>query len=161
MRPVAASAGVSFNVSHAGSLAVYAIARIRQIGVDVEYVDNAPGWYGVARRFFAREETSLLESLPDTERVEAFLAAWTRKEAYAKACGGGLRLPLDRIRVTFAPSDRPALIATPDGSADAARWSLRAFNPAPGYVGAVVAEGDWRMEQLALDPGTRTEGDDS
>lgn len=152
MHPARSGGLVSFNVSHSGSVAVYAVAQAGDIGVDVECVERATDWQDVARRFFAAEEVDVLERLPPAAGVEAFLAAWTRKEAYAKACGLGLTLPFDRIRVTCGPDDEPRLIATPDGAADAARWSLRSFRPSGGCVGAVVMPGTgWKVEYFSLE----------
>ena len=140
-----AGAGLEFNVSHAGDLALCAVTRGRAVGVDVEAIrpDFATG--EVARRFFAPGEVAALEALPAGERVDAFFACWTRKEAYIKARGTGIALGLDRFEVSLA-ADRPAaLLATSHEPAASARWRLVALAPGEGYAGALATEGPARL----------------
>lgn len=141
----AARAGLDFNVSHSGDLALCVVTRARAVGVDVEAVrpDFATG--EVARRFFAPAEVAALEALPPGERVEAFFACWTRKEAYIKARGTGIALGLDRFEVSLAPGRPVALLATQDEPAAAARWRLVALAPGQGYAGALATDGPARL----------------
>ena len=78
--------------------------------------------------------------------MTGFFNCWTRKEAYIKARGMGLALPLDRFDVSLVPGEPAVLLSTP-GEPEAARnWSLRELAPGPGYVGAVAAAGfDWSI----------------
>jgi len=141
----AARAGLEFNVSHSGDLALCAVTHARAVGVDVEAIrpDFATG--EVARRFFAPAEVAALEALPSGERVEAFFACWTRKEAYLKGRGTGIALGLDRFEVSLAPGRPAALLATHDEPAAAARWRLVALAPGEGYAGALVTDGPARL----------------
>lgn len=135
-----------FNVSHSKGLAVYAFARGREVGVDVEFLNDAVACEGIAARFFAPAEAAVLGALPPGERTRAFFNCWTRKEAYIKAHGEGLSLALDGFEVSLAPGEPCALVSTRHDPAQAACWSLRELEPAPGYVGAVAAEGHgWRL----------------
>ena len=79
-------------------------------------------------------------------RLDAFFRCWTRKEAYIKARGEGLSLSLQSFDVTLTPSERPRVLRIDDGTDEAAFWSLREFEPAAGYVGAVAA----RMRDVTL-----------
>jgi 4'-phosphopantetheinyl transferase len=75
------------------------------------------------------------------DKFEAFFRCWTRKEAYIKAKGEGLWLPLDQFDVCVAAGADNVLLATrPDGS-EAARWSLREVAAGPGYVAALCVAG--------------------
>lgn len=141
----AARAGLDFNVSHSGELALCAVTRARTVGVDVEAIrpDFATG--EVARRFFAPAEVAALEALPPGERAEAFFACWTRKEAYIKARGTGIALGLDRFEVSLAPRGPAVLLATYDEPAAAKRWRLVALTPGKGYAGALVTDGPVRL----------------
>jgi 4'-phosphopantetheinyl transferase len=125
-----------FNASNSGDLAVYAFAEGCELGVDVEHRRPVPEIGRIADRFFAREEAAELMALPEAERTQGFFNCWTRKEAYIKAVGGGLSVPLDSFRVTLGSGAQLLCVA---GSAEAARgWTMHGFRPAPGYTGALA-----------------------
>jgi 4'-phosphopantetheinyl transferase len=132
-----AAGRLQFNVSHASGVAVVAITTGAAVGVDLECLARTVEFEALARRFFSAGEADQLLSLPDADRRAGFFACWTRKEAYIKAIGDGLACPLDSFAVTLRPDQAPAFrwIATDD----AAAWTLRAFEPAPGYVAAIAA----------------------
>jgi len=141
LRPGGPDPPIRFNLSHAYGVAVYAFAIGREVGVDVEAVRPDGTDDEIAERFFSPREIAELRSLPHELRHEGFFLCWTRKEAYIKARGRGLRIPLDSFDVSLTPGKPEELRST-----DHDRWSLRSLQPAPGYVGAVVAEGkDWGM----------------
>ena len=149
----AARAALDFNVSHSGDLALCAVTRARAVGVDVEAVRPEFATDEVARRFFAPGEVVALEALAPDERVEAFFACWTRKEAYIKARGSGIALGLDRFEVALAPGRPAALLATRDEPAAAARWRLVALAPGEGYVGALATDGPAHLACWQWPPG--------
>jgi 4'-phosphopantetheinyl transferase len=130
-----------FNVSHAHELALLAVTRGREIGVDLEYVRPDLADIGIVERFFSPRETAALRLLPAAEQSEAFFNCWTRKEAYVKARGGGLSVPLDQFDVSLGPDEPAALLRTRGDAQEASRWSLRRLEPGPGYVGALAVEG--------------------
>jgi 4'-phosphopantetheinyl transferase len=135
-----------FNLSHSGDLALVAVSLGRDIGVDVERVRPDRDLERIATRFFSAAEVAALLALPRAERAGAFYRCWTRKEAYIKALGDGLAIPLDSFDVAFAPGATAALLASRLDSAEARRWSMAALEPGPGYAGAMVVEGDgWTM----------------
>jgi len=136
-----------FNVSHSGGLAFYAVARGREVGVDVERLRALPRAERIAERFFSAPETAALKALPPERRVEGFFTCWTRKEAYIKARGDGLAHPLDQFAVSLAPGEPARLSAAGDGDErEIGQWSLHGLPPAPGYVAALAARGrGWRL----------------
>lgn len=135
-----------FNVSHSGGLALYAVAVGREVGVDVESLRDDLVCVDVAGHFFSRQEVGVLRALPEHSRTRAFFNCWTRKEAYIKARGMGLSLPLDCFDVSLAPGEPAALLATRGGEPDAERWSLHEVEVGPDHVAAVCAEGaGWRI----------------
>jgi medium-chain acyl-[acyl-carrier-protein] hydrolase len=146
-KPTLASAtDLRFNLTHSHGLALVAVTRGREVGVDVEYVRRDLAGELLAERFFSPREAAALRALPEPQRREAFFRCWTRKEAYIKARGAGLSLPLDRFDVTLRPDEPAMLLATHDEPDEARRWTLRALTPGEGYVGALAAEGDsWRL----------------
>jgi 4'-phosphopantetheinyl transferase len=136
-----------FNLTHSHGLALLAVTRGRDLGVDVERLrDMERDGEPLAERFFSPRESAVLRSLPAQLRREAFFLCWTRKEAYIKAKGQGLSLPLDQFDVTLQPGEPAALLATQHDPDDARRWSMRSLLPEKGYVGALVVEGhSWRL----------------
>lgn len=136
-KPRIAGDPLRFNLSHSGGAALYAFSLDREVGVDIEALKPIDDCESIARRFFSQAEVRDLLSLQATERQGAFLTCWTRKEAYIKARGEGLSLPLDRFRVSLRPAEPPRLDA-PD---DPRGWSIHEASPAPGYAAALVASG--------------------
>ena len=135
-----------FNLAHSRGLAVYALTLGREIGIDLEYMCRTFTNEEIARRFFSAAEVNRLNGLPASKRHEAFFRCWTRKEAFVKAKGMGLSLPLDQFDVTFTAEEPPMVLRTRWDESEAARWTLREIEVGQRYVGAVAAEGhDWRV----------------
>jgi 4'-phosphopantetheinyl transferase len=127
---------IRFNVSHSHGLAMYAIALHREIGLDIEAIRPDVPFRELASQFFTCTEMSEFQSIPDDKQSEAFFRWWSRKEAYVKAVGRGLSLPLNSFDVSVSP-EAPAYLH----SRDSGRWTIRDFQPEDGYAGAVVVEG--------------------
>ena len=139
-------AKLKFNLAHAAGLAVYAFTRLGEIGVDVEHIKPEFTGDDIARRFFSAAEVDRFEKLPRDARALAFFNCWTRKEAFIKAKGVGLSLPLDQFDVTLAPDQEASLLRTRWDESEAARWSLRTLEIGVGYVGAVALEAHgWQL----------------
>jgi 4'-phosphopantetheinyl transferase len=137
---------IRFSVSHSGDEALYAIARDREVGIDIERVRDDISVAEIAGRYFSRREVAALEALPDEARRPAFFRIWTHKEAYIKASGEGLSLPLDGFDISLAGQDGDATIASPSDPSVASRWSVREIPAAAGYASALAAEkGPWRL----------------
>jgi 4'-phosphopantetheinyl transferase len=130
-----------FNVSHAHGLALYALARGSELGVDIEYVRPIQEVERIAQQFFSAQEQSALRALPEDQRLRAFFECWTRKEAYIKARGEGLSLPLDQFDVSLAPGAPAKLLAVASDEREHTRWMLQSLDPGPGYVAALAIEG--------------------
>jgi 4'-phosphopantetheinyl transferase len=143
---LAAVHDLSFNLSHTAGMAVYAIGRRPAIGVDIEAVDRRAPTPGLIERALNVREAASLKRLAAGERTAAFLEYWTVKEAYAKALGAGLALDLREVGVE-GHADCPRL----DLPAGAGKWHVRRLWPRPGFVGAVVADGEpWQMRLREL-----------
>lgn len=143
----ASAIDLRFNLSHSRGLALLALTRGRDIGVDVEQLrDMERDGEPLAERFFSPRESTVLRSLPPELRREAFFHCWTRKEAYIKANGKGLSLPLDQFDVSLRPGEPARLLATRHDPDEVHRWSMHNLLPAEGYVGALAIEGhSWRL----------------
>lgn len=137
-KPRLVDGALCFNLSHSDELALVAVARGREVGVDVERMRAARDAARLARRFFARNESDALMALPPAQRLAAFYRCWTRKEAYLKARGDGLSLPLDAFEVSLDPDAPAKLLAAPDG---AGTWALCDVPAGPEYAAALAVEG--------------------
>jgi len=126
---------VRFSLSHSQGLALYAFTRQREVGIDVEKIRPEFATEDIGERYFSARERDDLRVIPSELRSEAFFLCWTRKEAYIKARGEGLYIPLDSFDVTLTPNEAAELT-----SADSDRWELHSFHPRPGFVGALVVE---------------------
>lgn len=141
--------GLRFNLAHAGRLAVCAVARGCDLGIDVEQVRPLADAEDVARNSFSPREYEALLAVPEGDRLRAFFDAWTRKEAFLKALGHGLARPLDSFDVSLAPGEEPRLLRTLGDPAEAERFSLHAFDPEEGYVAALAVTGQgWTMNPV-------------
>ena len=154
LAPEFSSTLLNFNLSHSGSMALFAITRNMEIGVDIERVRSDFEYEKIAERFFSSNEVTILNTIPAEKKLEAFYHCWTRKEAYLKAQGKGLSLPLDSFNVSFAPGEPPMLLVTKDDPQERSLWTLLDIKPGPGYVGALAVRGTgcrfryWEWNQL-------------
>ena len=143
---------VHFNVTHSEGLALYALTRVGEVGVDLERIRPEFAGTDIARRFFSPAEVACLETLPREMWPAAFFNCWTRKEAFIKAKGVGLSLPLNEFDVTLAPTEPAAVLRTGWDEGEAALWSLRAIDASPGYAAAVALRAhDWRLTLWRVD----------
>ena len=110
-----------FNISHSGDYVLVALAYGRDLGVDIERIRKDFDPDVIAERFFSKCERRSLAALPQSAKHNAFFACWTRKEAYVKARGDGLNLPLEEFDVAFLPEQEARLLATRGGVAEAGR----------------------------------------
>ena len=133
---------VEFNLSHSHGRALYAIARERKIGIDLEYI-RPTEVQNLAKRFFTPSEYQALIQLPSDRQQQAFFHAWTCKEAYLKATGEGI-MGLEHVEVSMNP-DKPAKILRIAGNSQAASlWELQKLEVAShfgsGYMAAVAMQ---------------------
>ncbi len=124
---------LEFNVSKSHGLALIAVTPTRPVGVDVELIRPLAEIDELAARIFSDSERQDWHSFPADDRIPAFYAAWTRKEAFVKAIGRGLLIPLDQVAAASMPG-----------------WTVRTLTIAGDCAGAVAAEGNnWAVEQRA------------
>jgi 4'-phosphopantetheinyl transferase len=132
---------VRFNASNAGGLAVVAVTAGLEIGIDIETIRPIPDALDLARRFFSPAEIEALTATPVQDQEAAFLVAWTRKEAYIKALGGGLGVGLDSFTVSIGAGEPARLLDDGLGAETANTWSLMTLTCAGGWTGALVVKG--------------------
>ena len=135
-----------FNLSHAGATMLVAVACRREVGIDIEQIATDLSVEELADTTLSPAELSVLNACPAEAKQTAFLRLWTRKEAYLKADGRGMSLPLTSVDVS-APGGAVALRDKSAGGWDSStRWMLQTPAVGPGHVAALAAEGrDWHF----------------
>jgi 4'-phosphopantetheinyl transferase len=112
-----------FNISHTNGLIACAVTIGREVGVDVENVERHLS-HDVAGRHFAPQEVRDLRALPEADQDRVFFDYWTLKEAYIKARGFGLALPLGDFAFKLDPPHAPTIAFEPALEDDPATWQF-------------------------------------
>lgn len=143
------SCRLRFNMSHTEGLTMVALCLDAELGVDVEAVRPVENRELIASMHFSQQENEALQAEPEAERTAAFFRCWTRKEAFIKANGAGLSIPLDTFAVTVSAAEKAALLYCVWDARESSRWSLTHLEPAPGYIGALAIEGrQWAISHF-------------
>jgi 4'-phosphopantetheinyl transferase len=137
--------GVQFNFSNSEGHAICAVMRDTEIGADLEMVRALSDYESIAKQFFSPGEADALLSLPPASRQEAFVNCWTRKEAFLKAMGSGLALPLDSFEVSLKPGDPARLLSVGGNSAEASGWTLISLSPLSNFVASIAVRSQPRL----------------
>jgi 4'-phosphopantetheinyl transferase len=145
--------GPSFSMAHSGDWVLLGVAPDGRFGIDVEAPRILPNLFDLARVAFSMDEISELRSYPEADRLKAFFRGWTRKEAFAKAIGGGLSVPLKQFTVTLAPEVDEALRWVAIPSEENIPWRVRPLPEMPGALSAL--SWDQALEDVQwVDPGS-------
>jgi len=140
LRPFSANRDLRFNLSHSGGRVVVALAFGRELGVDLEWIQDLEDWPSLSARIFSPRELAELNALLPEQRRRAFFNGWTRKEAFLKATGEGLSDNLQAIEVSVTPGRPPEWLALPGGPEVMCRWTVRDIPLSDGFAGALVYE---------------------
>jgi 4'-phosphopantetheinyl transferase len=133
-----ADVSLVFNVAHTKGMVICAVTAQGKLGVDVENVTRTVNHEDIAAHFFSAAEASWLRDCPSRERTERFLKLWILKEAFIKADGRGLSLPLDSFTIAITP-DGSATVSFGDAiEDDPANWSMRHFLLVNNYAVALA-----------------------
>jgi 4'-phosphopantetheinyl transferase len=140
-RPFVASPKISsalhFSLSHADGCVACVVSGHETVGVDVETVSRRVAPLSTALRFFAPEEVETLRGLPEPAAIERFFDYWTLKEAYLKARGFGLNLPLDAFAMQVS-REAIEISFKPDIADDPQGWRFQLFSPSPSHRLAIA-----------------------
>jgi 4'-phosphopantetheinyl transferase len=135
-----------FNLSHSAGWAMFALTWDCEVGIDLESIArikrDADGLAGLAARVLSARELAIWQALPETARDAAFLRAWTRKEAYAKATGQGLFDELMRTDVALDAADPKSSLTlrSSQEGASAREWILHDLAAPDGFAAALAVE---------------------
>ena len=127
-----------FNLAHSGEIALLAVCRGVEVGVDVEQIRTFPYMVQLATRFFSTHEQAQLNRIPQDLLTQAFFKCWTCKEAFIKNLGDGLYYPLDQFDVNLHPHQPADLLRIASDRNEASRWHLTSFPVAEDYLGAIA-----------------------
>jgi 4'-phosphopantetheinyl transferase len=138
-----------FNLSHTRGGALCGVVQGAEIGVDIETLDRATDHLGLCERYFSTAETAVLRAAPTDRQRELFFRFWTLKEAYIKARGLGLAIPLDAFSYELdmrRPAAPPTISFAAPGAVekpiddDPQRWQLAELDCGPGFPAAIAVE---------------------
>ena len=127
-----------FNVSHSAELALIAVCRGRELGVDIERVRPMSEAERIVASFFSTAEQATFALIPDEAKALTFLRGWTRKEAVLKGLGIGLAGLAAHYETGFGTNELSSRFrpATPSPRVD--DWQLWEAVPHAGFVAAVA-----------------------
>jgi 4'-phosphopantetheinyl transferase len=131
-----ATAGIGFNLTHSGDLALIAVARGRAVGIDVEAVRAMPEAVGIARRMLGEAAAAYVAPLAGDARDALFLRLWTAHEACIKAMGRALAVGSDAVRIAL--SDGVPVCAWADPAAAPHGLDVAPLATSAGYVAALA-----------------------
>ena len=132
---------LEFNVSHSRDGALYALARDRRVGVDLEFVRPLDDLDEMALRVLSTHEQVALGRTPPSERLRVFYEFWTRKEAFIKATGDGLSFPVHQIEASLPLGKSSRRLGPVGDGGGKLAWTLQALAPDPAFAAALVVEG--------------------
>ncbi|MBM4298346.1 MAG: 4'-phosphopantetheinyl transferase superfamily protein [Deltaproteobacteria bacterium] len=124
--------GVEFNLSHSNEMALLAVTRGAEVGVDIEHAREKFEFQEVAERFFTAKEVAAMRGLPAALQRQAFYKCWTSKEAFLKAKGTGLSGALDEVEISLNSDNQVRITANVPG------WALSELAPIADYEAALV-----------------------
>ncbi len=139
-KPFLEHPNIFFNVSHSYDWVLIGLSQEMDLGVDIEKMRSDIDLPKLAERFFSKKEVSFFNQLPEAQKAIGFFNAWTRKEAYIKARGMGLAIPLSGFSVELRPEHPATIIETSHDPAAVRKWSLKDLPAPEGYRAAVVAQ---------------------
>lgn len=128
----------AFNLAHSGGLVACVLSRVPDVGVDLENLERRPPTRDLARRYCSPAEVADIERQPEAEQSRRFLTYWTLKEAYLKARGLGIAVPLSDLDFTL-DGPHPTLAFRASLAGTSPDWAFELFQPTPQYLLSVAA----------------------
>lgn len=133
--------GLTFNLSHSDTVALLAVSAGFSVGVDLEHTTREIDHEGIAKRFFSAREIDELLSVAESHHKNAFFTYWTLKEAYIKALGVGMALPLNQFEVSFLHGQDEIHVLESHEDMERKPWLLYQLEPMENYIGALAVNG--------------------
>lgn len=142
---------LQFNISHTEKMIVIAVSVGVETGIDVEYLDRNNSTFEIAERFFSENEYQYLKALPDDQKKQKFFSLWTLKEAYVKACGKGLYIPLDEFCFSYPSFDTIDIDFSTYRHDDPTNWQFWQIQPSKQHlVSLAVKQSEQHPQNLVM-----------
>lgn len=125
-----------FNISHSQNIVAIAVAAVAEVGVDAEVRKAERPLYKIAKRYFSEQEYADLRNLTPVLQEQRFYDLWSLKEAYIKACGMGLAIPLRQFSFNFDEENSIAISFDARRKDNPAHWEFWQFQV---WNGATIA----------------------
>ena len=127
--PSAMTSPPQFSLSYTDGLVAAALTAECIVGIDVEHTEKEIDYIEISENYFSTPEYWELKQLPEDQRKKRFFELWTLKEAYVKAQGRGLHIPLDEVSFHLRdemkdPPNQYSIL-----SEDGLYFQLRSFTP--------------------------------
>jgi 4'-phosphopantetheinyl transferase len=129
---------VHFSLSHTKGCVACAISPNEAIGIDVEESSPRDWLLEVAETSFSAKEVAALRALEPREQAKRFFECWTLKEAYIKARGKGLRIPLDCLSMEGVPEKNVRIAFAHGLDDDPTRWHFTQIAPSRRHKLAIA-----------------------
>ena len=142
---------VRFNLTHSHGRALIAIAKDREVGIDLEKIRPEVDVVSLANRFLSSQDQAFIGAGDSTRRHERFLRVWVAREAFFKAEGKGMTFPLHRDHVEWSSDGKEGHLVRDGGGSNGTNMPIRFLPLESGWVGAVAAAGtDWTVTYQSL-----------
>jgi 4'-phosphopantetheinyl transferase len=142
---------IRFNLTHSHGRALIAIAKDREVGIDLEKIRPEVDIVSLANRFLSSQDQAFIGGGDSQRRHERFLQVWVAREAVFKAEGKGMKFPLHRDHVELSSDGKEGRLVRGEGGSDGTNMPIRFLPLESGWVGAVAAEGsDWTVTYHSL-----------
>ncbi len=129
---------IHFNLSHSETQAIIALTLAQEIGVDIEKIETNKDYTGLSQRFFSAQEQAELNAISEADLARCFYTCWTRKEAFVKAMGDGLRYGLNNFDVSVEPESELSQINLHKKLENNLSWFNISVDCEPGYSAALA-----------------------
>jgi 4'-phosphopantetheinyl transferase len=139
-----------FNLSHCDGLVLCGVTRDCDIGVDCENLNRHVEIEKLAARVFSAREQEFFNSMPAPMRTKTFFRIWTLKEAYVKARGLGMSLPLEKFSFDLAASNGFRIAFSPEVQDQSEDWQFVQPTLSVPFVAAVAVKSP-REEPLSIE----------
>lgn len=136
-----------FNLSHTEGMIALAVSHGVDIGIDVENTLGISEFKKIANNYFSLAEFKALMKLPIHKRQYRFYQLWTLKEAYIKACGMGLSIPLKEFSFSFPKLGKTMIAFEKERIDDPKHWQLWQMAPTESHIVSVAINGEYLSEK--------------